>query len=100
MRLLCLIISSASAAAAVSFAGLIGFVGLIVPHMVRRMLKNGMGFQIAGGALCGSTLVVFCDLAGRVMLKPTEVPVGIVLSLIGAPFFFYLLIRKRGQGYA
>ena len=100
MRLLCLIISSASAAAAVSFAGLIGFVGLIVPHMVRRMLKSGMGFQIAGGTLCGSTLVVLCDLIGRVMLKPTEVPVGIVLSLIGAPFFFYLLIRKRGQGYA
>ena len=97
LRFLCLVISSALAASAVSFAGLIGFVGLIVPHMSRRMLGGSMGVQIAGSALCGSLLVVLCDLVGRVVLKPTELPVGILLSLIGAPFFFYLLLKRQRQ---
>ena len=95
LRVVCLILASACAAGAVSFAGLLGFVGLVVPHIARRLTGPSIAHQLITSVLCGSILVTIADLAGRVLFAPSEIPVGIVMALIGAPFFFWLLIRRR-----
>ena len=95
VRMLCLVCASACAASVVSFAGLLGFVGLIVPHISRKLAGNRTGPLLAVSAMVGSILVLTADLVGRVAFAPSEVPVGIVMSLIGAPFFFVLLMRRR-----
>ena len=97
LRMICLICSSASAAAVVSFAGLLGFVGLIVPHIARRLTGAGMTKVLAGSALSGAAIVMLADTLGRTLFAPTEIPVGIVMAAIGAPFFLMLLFRRRGH---
>ncbi len=97
LRMACLILASASAAGVVSFAGLLGFVGLIVPHIARRIVGGNVRWLIPVSALGGAVLVVLSDLLGRVLFAPTELPVGIILSLIGAPFFFVLLLKRRTE---
>ena len=93
LRILCLLLASAAAAAAVSFAGLLGFVGLMVPHLARR-LARGFRCQTVYSVLLGGLLVVVADLLGRVLFAPAELPVGILLAAIGAPFFLILLLRR------
>jgi len=95
LRMVCLICASASAASVVSFAGLLGFVGLIVPHIARRLVGNNTKYLLIASALIGSVLVVLADLVGRILFRPTEIPVGIVMALLGAPFFFVLLLKGR-----
>lgn len=95
VRMLCLVCASASAAAVVSFAGLLGFVGLIVPHISRKLVGTKTGVLLAVSAVVGSILVLTADLIGRVAFAPSEIPVGIVMALIGAPFFFFLLLKRR-----
>lgn len=97
LRMICLICSSASAAAVVSFAGLLGFVGLIVPHMARRITGGSMPKVLVSSALCGASIVMLADALGRTLFAPTEIPVGIVMAAIGAPFFLILLFRRRGH---
>ncbi len=101
LRFVLLVIASALAGAAVSFAGLLGFVGLLVPHIVRRFTGNRHGVMIAASALLGSVFVCVCDLLSRVLFAPYELPVGIILSVIGGIFFICLVLfgRKSG-GYA
>ncbi len=94
LRTLALLCASASAAAAVSFAGLLGFVGLIVPHVARRLVGTYTFHVLLCSALGGGTLVLLADLIGRTVLSPTEIPVGIIMALVGAPFFLYLLLRR------
>lgn len=96
LRLLLLALAAALAGAAVSFCGLLGFVGLIVPHIIRRLLGEESRGLILGCALGGATLLTGCDLLGRVLFAPFEMPVGILLSLVGGPFFIFLLFRQRG----
>ena len=95
LRTLTLLCASASAAAAVSFAGLLGFVGLIVPHAARALVGANVRRALPATALLGGTLVLLSDLAGRTLLSPTEIPVGILMALIGAPFFLFLLIGRN-----
>lgn len=84
------------AGAAVSFAGLIGFVGLISPHMSRMICRNDPHLQLPITIAFGASLCLICDLIARTAFAPYELPVGIVLSFLGAPFFLYLLlIRKK-----
>ena len=96
LRLVLLILAAALAGAAVSFSGLIGFVGLIVPHIMRRLIGEDSLPLLAGCALGGAVCLTLCDLLGRLLFAPYELPVGIVLSLAGGPFFIWLLIRQRG----
>ena len=84
------------AGAAVSFAGLLGFVGLIVPHFVRRYTGNESGHLLPLCAICGAGFVAFCDLASRLAFAPYELPVGILMSVIGGPVFLFLLVRYKG----
>lgn len=96
LRIALLAIAAALAGAAVSFSGLLGFVGLIVPHMIRRLLGGDGRFLLPACALGGGALLTFCDLLARLIVAPYELPVGVVLSFVGGPFFIWLLLKQRG----
>ncbi len=96
LRLGLLALAAALAGAAVSFSGLLGFVGLIVPHIMRRLIGEDSRPLLAGCALGGAALLTLCDLLARLLFAPYELPVGVVLSLAGGPFFLWLLLRQRG----
>lgn len=81
------------AAGAVSIAGLIGFVGLVIPHILRLIIGNDYAYLLPGSALLGAFILVISDTVGRVVLSPIEIPVGIIMAFFGAPFFLYLLRR-------
>ena len=88
------------AGSAISFAGLLGFVGLIVPHASRFLVGYDNRFLIPVCALLGSIFTLCCDVLARVLFAPFEIPVGIIMSFLGGPFFIYLLIkRKKGKLY-
>lgn len=94
-RFLFLALAAALAGAAVSFAGLLGFVGLMVPHVARKMVGGECKYFLAASALLGALLLSVCDYAARILFRPYELSVGILLSLLGAPFFLWLLCRKK-----
>ncbi len=95
MRLICLILASASAASVVSYAGLLGFVGLMAPHITRALVGGDVRRQLRAAPAVGAILVIVSDLIGRTILAPTEIPVGVLMALLGAPFFFFLLYQGR-----
>ncbi|HCC68801.1 MAG TPA: iron ABC transporter permease [Nitrospiraceae bacterium] len=84
-------LASFLAASAVSVAGLLGFVGLITPHAVRLIVGSDNRFVLPFSALFGAALIVFADTAARMIFNPVEIPVGVLMAFIGAPFFLYLL---------
>lgn len=94
-RLMLLVISVALAAAAVAVAGTISFIGLIAPHITRRLVGPSHEGLIPITALFGGALLVLADLIGRWIIAPSELPIGVVTALIGAPYFMYLLYRTR-----
>lgn len=98
VRFTALVLSSVLCAAAVSYAGLLGFAGLIVPHIARRILGQDIRALVPFCALAGGILVILSDLAARTLFSPVELPAGILMAALGAPFFLYLLIRKRRDG--
>lgn len=81
--------------AAVAAAGLIGFIGLVVPHLMRLLVGPDHRLLLPASALAGASLLLLADLVARLALAPAELPIGIVTALIGAPFFIYLLVRGR-----
>lgn len=93
-----LITSSLTTAAAVSFAGIIGFIGLIVPHVMRLWFGGDYRRLIPLSILGGSTALLLSDVIARVALAPQELPVGIITALAGAPFFLWILRRAKTQG--
>lgn len=95
LRLTALALAAACAAAVVSFAGLLGFVGLMVPHISRALVGPRPRKLLIASALVGGVLVVLADLLGRVLAAPSELPVGILLSLVGGPYFLILLVRRK-----
>ena len=95
-RLILLTLAAALAGGAVSFCGLLGFVGLIVPHFMRRLVGEESRILIAACALGGAGFLTVCDVLSRTVVAPYELSVGIVLSLVGGPFFLWLLLRQRG----
>lgn len=100
VRFLAILAAALLAGAAVSFAGLLSFVGLLVPHMARRLVGQDARCLIPAAGLMGACLLLLCDVLARVLFAPFELPVGILLSLIGGPFFLSLLLRrKRGRVY-
>lgn len=95
-RFLLLILSSIMAGCVVSYAGLLSFIGLIVPHICRQLFGNDARFLLPCSALLGASFVILCDLLGRVLFAPFELPAGILMAFIGGPFFLYLLLKKKG----
>lgn len=99
-RLASILAAALLAGAAVSFAGLISFVGLLVPHIARRLMGVDHRVLLPACALLGAIFLLVCDTAARTLFAPYELPVGILLNVIGGVFFLYLLLgRKRGRVY-
>jgi iron complex transport system permease protein len=96
-RFLLLLMSTALVGGAVAFAGGIGFVGLMAPHMARRMVGSSFGALLPTAALIGGILVMVADLIGRTLFLPLEVPAGVFTAAIGAPYFIYLLFKTRNS---
>jgi len=96
-KILVLALGSLLTAAAVSISGLVGFVGLVVPHAVRLVLGPDHRLLLPAAALSGGAFLVLADLFARTVLAPSEIPIGILTAIIGAPFFIYLLRRTRRE---
>ncbi|CAK7057442.1 iron ABC transporter permease [Tissierella sp.] len=96
-RFVFIIISSLLAGAAVSVVGLLGFVGLIVPHMTRLFIGSDYRYLFPGTIFFGSSIVMICDTLSRILFAPMEIPAGIIMSALGAPFFLYLLRKKEAM---
>ena len=96
MRTLFLILAAMLAGAAVSFSGLLGFVGLIVPHAARKFTGSESRYLLPLCAIGGAGFVTACDLLSRLLFTPYELPVGILMSVLGGPFFLLLLLKRKG----
>lgn len=96
MRTVFLILAAMLAGSAVSFSGLLGFVGLLVPHMARKLIGGENRYVLPLCAIGGAGFVTACDLVCRMLFVPHELPVGIGMSVLGGPFFLALLLRRKG----
>ena len=94
-RAFLILLSVALAAGAVAAAGTVGFVGLVAPHITRRLVGPGHEGLLPASALTGALLVVLADLVGRTVIAPNQLPAGLVTAVVGAPYFMYLLWRYR-----
>jgi iron complex transport system permease protein len=94
-KLILLAAATLVAAASVSFVGTIGFVGIIVPHAVRIIWGPDHRFLLPLSVLTGAIFMIFADLIARTVLAPTEIPIGVITAICGAPFFLYLLKRRK-----
>ncbi|HHX73427.1 MAG TPA: iron chelate uptake ABC transporter family permease subunit [Firmicutes bacterium] len=92
-----LLTASLVTAAAVSVSGMIGFVGLVIPHAVRLVTGPDHRILLPASALVGATFLVWADVVARTVLAPQEIPVGIITAFVGAPFFIYLLRKKKRE---
>jgi iron complex transport system permease protein len=99
MQWIMVLISALSAAAAVSIAGSIGFVGLLVPHILRAVVLKRLGpdqtFLLPAAGLLGGIFLVLSDMVARTIIAPSQLPVGVITALIGVPSFLFLLARLR-----
>lgn len=95
VKIILLITSSLVVAAVVSFSGIIGFVGLIIPHAVRMVLGSDNRVVIPFSAIVGAMFMIICDTLARTVMPPAELPVGAITALFGAPFFMYLLNKSK-----
>ena len=94
-----LIASSLATAAAVAFSGIIGFIGLVVPHIMRLWFGADYRRLIPLSIISGASALLLSDIIARIVLAPQEIPVGIITALVGAPFFLWVLRRVKNQGY-
>lgn len=99
IRVYVMIVSSIITASIISFTGLIAFVGLVAPHIARLIVGGDNRYLLPTTALLGASLLLISDVVGRTILAPTIVPVGIMLSFVGAPFFLYLLLVRKGGSW-
>ncbi|TVR56228.1 MAG: iron ABC transporter permease [Spirochaetaceae bacterium] len=95
VRVSCMMLAALLTATIVSFTGIIGFVGLVGPHIARSLVGSDHRVLIPFSGATGAILLLIADTAGRTLFAPVIIPVGIVISVIGAPFFFYLLLTRR-----
>ena len=87
--------ASLATGAAVSVGGPIGFIGIVVPHLVRLIVGPDHRLVLPASALFGAAFLIACDVVARTVMAPIELPVGVITALIGGPFFLWLLVRKR-----
>lgn len=100
VRLVLLLAASLVTAMAVSVSGVIGFVGLIIPHVVRMLVGPDHRILLPASVISGALFLIWTDTLARTLIAPAELPVGIITSLLGAPFFIYLLMsRKKSMGW-
>lgn len=99
LRFIALFVASLIAALCVSFCGIIGFVGIIAPHIMKRIIGNDHRFLIPTSFFAGASMLLFCDIATRLIGQGTSLPVGAITALLGAPFFLLILFAKKGKAY-
>lgn len=99
LRMIVGILSVLMAAATISFTGIIGFVGLIAPHIARMVVGNDHRFLLPLSALIGAILIVLGDIIGRILIAPVIIPVGIIISYIGVPLFINLIFLRRSKSW-
>lgn len=97
-KALIMVVVSLVVASLVSFVGIVGFVGLVAPHVVRMVLSGNNRFVIPASALMGSLLILVADLISRTVIAPDELRLGVIVSMIGAPVFLYIILSRR-KGY-
>ena len=97
IRIISIILATLLTGTCVAFTGIIGFVGLIAPQMARIIIGSDYRFLIPGASLTGALLVVLSDTIARNLMSPVELPIGIITSFVGVPFFLYLIIRKKSS---
>jgi len=90
-----IVLTAAGVGASVAFTGIILFVGLVVPHLIRAMIGPDHRWLLPGSALLGAILLVLSDTLARTIVSPAELPIGILTAGFGAPFFLYMLLRQR-----
>jgi iron complex transport system permease protein len=95
LKRLCVVLIAVAIGAAVSVSGVIGFVGIVVPHLLRLVIGPGHRLLLPASVLLGAGLMICADTAARLLAAPAELPIGIVTAIIGAPFFLFLLMRQR-----
>ncbi len=96
-RMLCIILASVLIASIISFTGVIGFIGLVAPHITRYLVGADNRFVVPGSIIMGSTILILADLASRMLTGYGNVPIGVVMSFIGAPIFLYLIVRRKSE---
>jgi iron complex transport system permease protein len=95
LKRISIVLIAAATGAAVSVSGVIGFVGIVVPHLLRLVIGPGHRILLPASILLGAALMMVADSAARMLAAPSEIPIGIITAVIGAPFFLYLLLRQR-----
>jgi iron complex transport system permease protein len=95
LRIVSVIVVALLTGVAVAFVGIIAFVGLVVPHLIRMLLGPAHRALIVTSAFAGAVLMMFADLLARTLVTGAELPIGLLTSLVGGPFFFFLLWRQR-----
>ena len=102
LELVLYVSAAAGTTAAVLLGGAIGFIGLVVPHLLRMAVGPGHRFLVPASALLGAVVLLAADLAARTVASPAELPLGVLTALVGSPFFFWLLrrTRRRHGGWA
>lgn len=98
-RLTCLLITSLVAASVVCFTGLVGFIGLVCPHIARMFIGSDNRLLIPASAAFGAALLLVADVIGRVIISPNTLQVGVVTAFIGAPMFLYLVVKNKRSGW-
>jgi iron complex transport system permease protein len=97
LRIEIVVLTALATGISVALCGVIAFIGLVVPHLIRLTLGSNHYIVIPGSALLGGSLLVLADLLSRTLLSPAELPVGIITALLGGPFFIYLIVRQKGR---
>jgi iron complex transport system permease protein len=97
LRMSAIVAASLVTAGGICFTGVIGFVGLVAPHITRMVIGNDHQFLLPASGLVGALIVVAADTLGRTLWAPQVIPIGIVTSFIGVPFFFYLLMKRSKE---
>lgn len=97
VRLILITVATLGTAAVVSVSGLIGFVGIVIPHTVRMIIGPGHRLLLPTSLLVGAAFLILADVVARTAMSPAELPIGVVTAMIGAPFFLLVLRRSRGQ---
>lgn len=101
LKRMIILIASIMVGISVSFCGMIGFIGLVTPHLVRLFISSKHKYLIPGSAVLGAILLISSDLISKTIISPAQLPIGVVTSIIGAPFFIWLIFKQKSRlGYS
>jgi iron complex transport system permease protein len=95
LKIIIITLTTMAVGASVAIAGMIGFIGLVIPHILRLMIGPDYKVLLPASMLLGAIVLIFADLLSRTILAPTELPIGIITSLLGTPLFLSILLKEK-----